>query len=80
MAWSVANVTDETILNFADGTGVTFPVMRDEDGTYNAYDVTAESAPFPLDVVIDKNGTIRAISERFDADELEALIDELLAE
>lgn len=80
MAWSVASVTDETILDFVDTTGVTFPVMRDEAGTYFEYDVTQESAPFPLDVVVDKQGTIRLISERYDPDELEALIDELIAE
>ena len=80
MAWSVANVSDETILAFVDQTGVTFPVMRDEDATYFQYDVTSESAPFPLDVVVDKNGIVRLVSERYDPDELEALIEELLAE
>ncbi len=80
MAWSVASVTDETILDFVDGTGVSFPVMRDEDGTYFQYDITQESAPFPLDVLVDKQGTIRLISERFDPDELQAHIDALLAE
>ena len=80
MAWSVANVSDETILDFAATTGVTFPVMRDEAGTYFEYDLTQESAPFPLDVVVDKQGKIRLISERFDPDELQTLIDELIAE
>ena len=80
MAWSVADVTDETILAFVDTTGVTFPVARDAAGTYFQYDVTQESAPFPLDVLVDKNGIVRAIDERYDPDALEATIAGLLAE
>lgn len=80
MAWSVAGVTDETIVAFAEQTGVTFPVMRDSAGTYFEYDVVQESAPFPLDVIVDKNGVVRYIAERFDPDEIEATINELIAE
>lgn len=80
MAWSVANVSDETIVSFADQTGVSFPVMRDSDATYFEYDVVQESAPFPLDVLVDKTGTVRYVSERFDAGELDSVIQQLLVE
>ena len=39
-----------------------------------------ESAPFPLDVLVDKQGVVRYVSERFDPDELTAEVNALLAE
>jgi hypothetical protein len=80
MAWSVASVTDTTIEAFVEETGVDFPVFRDLAGTYNEYDQVGSSAPFPLDVVIDKNGIVRYVSTRYEPDVIEELILELREE
>ena len=80
MAWSLGGVSDETILKFVDGTGVTFPVMRDSAGTYGEYDQVGATAPFPLDVVIDRNGIVRYVSTHYEPEEIERVVTELLAE
>ncbi len=70
-------VTDEQILDFHIENGGRYPVMRDS-GTYNQYDAVGASAPFPLDVVVDQNGVIAYVDTRFEPDEIERVIDELL--
>jgi peroxiredoxin len=80
MAWSVASVSDSTILAFVSETGVEFPVFRDSAATYYTYDQVGQSAPFPLDVVIDKNGVVRYVSTRYEPDRIAELVAELRAE
>lgn len=72
-------MTDELVRDFAEQNGATFPVMRDQAGTYGEYDAVGSTAPFPLDVVIDQDGVVRYVDTRFDPEELESVIDELLA-
>ncbi|NCG20387.1 MAG: hypothetical protein GWP91_15365 [Rhodobacterales bacterium] len=53
--------------------------MRDASATYGQYDVVQESAPFPLDVLGDKRGGVRYVSERIDPDDITAEANALLA-
>ena len=80
MPGAIGDVTDETFLLFAEGAGATFPVMFDADGTYYTYDAVGASAPFPLDVLVDKNGVVRRVSTRYDPDTMEELVRELVEE
>jgi peroxiredoxin len=78
--FSVAPTTDETVLLFMEQAGATFPVMWDDDDTYSQYDAVGSTAPFPLDVIIDKTGTIRSLDTHYDPEQVQQLIEELLAE
>ena len=72
---------DESQLQeWVDDTGVTFGVAADTDGTYGQYDRVGATAPFPLDVIIDRNGIVRYQSVGYDPDAMEAVILELLEE
>ncbi|MFT7520971.1 MAG: hypothetical protein ACI9MC_003122 [Kiritimatiellia bacterium] len=80
MGMTVANVKPETVIRWVDNTGVGFPVFMDESNTYNRYDQTAASAPFPLDVVIDKRGVVRYVSTRYEPEKIETVIEQLMDE
>ena len=70
---------DSVVLDFIEQTGVTFPVIFDQGGTYWMYDrPSADTAPFPLNVVIDPDGRIAAVQVEQDVDALTAAIDALL--
>ena len=74
----MAGVTDGMIRAFAEDHGATFPVMRDPDRTYYDYQAVGSSAPFPLDVIVDREGIVRYVDTRFEPDELQEVIDGLL--
>jgi peroxiredoxin len=63
-----------TVQEYADEFGLTFPIALDVDGTVNdAYRVWA----IPTELLIDKNGTVRArIIERVTEDGLAAMLEE----
>ena len=79
-AMEVNGVTDAAIEAFGQEHGVAFPLMRDSAGTYFGYLHGDWHSPFPLDVVIDRQGTVRYVDTRFVPDALEQVIQELLAE
>ena len=67
--------------DFRQQTGVTFPLLPDVSHTLGQFTFPpGVQFPYPRDVVVDKNLTIRAIKNSFDADETRELIDQLLAE
>ena len=66
------------IRRFIDETGVTFPVVQDV-GRRPAYSAGPAISPFPLDVVIDRSGTITFLSREYEADALEAAVAAALA-
>lgn len=71
----------ELVLDFQVQTGVTFSLLPDERNTLGQFAFPpGVDFPYPKDVVVDQNLTIRSIKNSFDADEMQALIDELLAE
>jgi hypothetical protein len=69
------------IADFKQQTGVTFPILQDETSTLNkvAYP-PGVGYPYPRDVVIGKDLTIRSIRNSFDVDEMDALVQQLLNE
>ncbi len=70
----------QQIADFVTQTGITFPVLNSM-GTLGKFDFPpGVGYPYPRDIVIDKQGTVRSIRNSFDVDEMTALIEQLLAE
>jgi len=63
---------------FADQTQVTFPIGTDLYRSYQTYAVGDSISPFPLDVIIDRDGNIAYLSRQFNADEMVTVIEGLL--
>lgn len=59
-----------TIQAFIQQTGVTFPVVEDLGQSYGSWVQAAVPSPFPLDIVIDRDGYVIYISHEYDAAEL----------
>lgn len=70
------------VQDFCENLGVTFTVALEESSaTYDAFAANFEGLnPYPIDILIDKEGIVRHVSREYDADELEAKVQELLAE
>lgn len=66
--------------DFAEQTGVTFPLVKDKGTLYAFAFPEGVGYPYPRDVVIGKDLTVRSIKNSFDSNEMEALIQQLLAE
>ena len=70
----------EALQNFVEQTGVSFPVVVDQNSTLGDFSFPpGVGYPYPRDVVIDKNLVVRAIRNSFDVDEMTALVQSLLA-
>lgn len=69
-----------TISAFRDQTNVSFPLLLG-DTTSGAYaNPDGAISPYPIDVIIDKQGTIRYLRHEFDAEAMRDMIEQLLAE
>ncbi len=72
--------SQSTVSAFQEQTGVTFPLLLG-DSTYSGYaQVDGAISPYPLDVIVDKQGIVRYIRHEFDGAAMEATIAQLLAE
>lgn len=70
----------DLVQDFQEQTQVAFPLVPDQ-GTRTLYSWPyGVGYPYPRDIVIGKDGTIRSIRNSFNSDEMTALIDELVAE
>ncbi len=68
------------LADFVEQTGITFPVVTDR-GTRGRIDFPpGVGYPYPRDVVIGKDLTVRAIRNSFNVQEMQALVERLLAE
>lgn len=66
---------------FIEQTGVTFPVVADEGSTLSEFDFPGGVGyPYPRDVVIGKDLTVRSIRNSFHAEEMTTLVEQLLTE
>ena len=66
---------------FIKQTGITFPVKADQSYTLGKFAFPAGvSMPYPRDVIIDKKLKVRFIRNSFSVKEVEALVQQLLAE
>ncbi len=75
-----SNEPFDLILDFQEQTQITFPLV-DGRSSLRAFDFPAGVGyPYPRDVVVDKELRVRAIRNSFDIDEMQVLIEQLLAE
>lgn len=71
------------LTEYVNWLGVTIPVATEVTGEGTYAEVTASyegSNPFPVNIIIDKQGIIRYISREYDPFTMDALVQELLAE
>ena len=70
---------DETrIRKFIDETGVTFPIASDGGRSYGSFSAGPGISPFPLDVVIGRDGRIVYLTREYDAGALKAAVEAAL--
>ena len=72
--------TTAIVQGFIDQTGVTFPVGWDASGSYFDFPTDGAISPFPLDVVVDRQGLIAYVSREYDAEELLQVVAQLAAQ
>lgn len=70
----------EQVEDFAEQTGVTFPLIGDQNTRSLFAYPQGVGYPYPRDVVIDKNLNVRSIRNSFNVDEMDALIQRLMIE
>ena len=71
------------VLAFVDAADLSSPVLFDTDSdVYKSYDLQGLGgyAPFPLQIVIDREGTITYMAKQYDAVALRAALDAAVAE
>lgn len=76
-----AGESPDQLADFVEQTGVTFELLADEGHTVSHFQYNdGVGYPYPRDVVIGPDLIIRSSENSFNADEMEALIQEILAE
>jgi len=83
LAYGLYGISEDpnSIADFAEQTGVLMPLVPDSEGTLGDLAFPAGVGfPYPKDVIVGKDLRIRSIRNSYNADEMEALIEELLAE
>lgn len=69
------------VQDFVEQTGVTFPIVADQNNSKGEFAFPGGVGyPYPRDVVVGKDGTVRSIRNSFNLDEMDALVRDLLAE
>jgi peroxiredoxin len=67
--------------NFCSTLGVTYPVGVEDTMTYEMFgSAYAGVNPYPVDVLVDKQGIIRYVAREYDPAAMQEMIEELLAE
>ncbi len=75
---SGGNGRPEDIRAFSEATGATFPILVDTENTYADYTLENSNSPYPLDVVLDADGTIVYLGRTYDPDGLHAAVESVL--
>ncbi len=68
---------------FREQSGITFPIARTTNRSYSSFtqgSSLGSISPFPLDVLIDKNGDIAYLSREYEPVELQRIIESALAQ
>lgn len=69
------------VQRFIQKLGITYPVGLEDTGNYLRFAENFRgSNPFPVDIVVDRNGTIVYIAREYDPAALSAAIEKLLAQ
>lgn len=75
------NENPDLLAAFAEQTGITFPFVQDINSTLWDFSFPpGVSYPYPRDVVVGKDLTVRSIRSSFNVDEMDSLVQQLLAE
>ena len=72
--------TDAILQQFVAQTGISFSIGKDSFRTYNQFRAGSGISPFPLDVIIDRDGKIAYIKREYDADAMIRTIETLLSQ
>lgn len=68
------------VQRFSEKLGVTYPVGLEETANYQAFVEHFKGPnPFPVDVIVDRNGTMTYVSREYDPGTMTAIIERLLA-
>jgi len=82
--WGIASMDSlSTVEDFRDQLGIDFPLFMDTDGSVHAQwlqEVAFPSAAFPQDWLIDPEGRLAYANNRYEPDEVRALLDGWLGE
>jgi peroxiredoxin len=70
-----ANDSAELVDLFIAQSAVTFPVAMDDGQSFQSWGPAPDTSPFPLDVVIDREGIIRYVAREYSSDDLRAAIE-----
>ena len=68
------------LADFVAQTGVSYPIVEDQGTLSQLGFPEGVGYPYPRDVIIDKNLTVRSIRNSFSVDETDTLIQQLLNE
>jgi hypothetical protein len=67
------------VQRFTENLGVTYPIGVESTANYPAYVRNYRGAnPFPVDVIVDRDGTIAYIAREYDPVAMTAVIEKLL--
>ncbi len=69
-----------TVGAFAEQTGVTFPLLLGDTTRGSLALSEATISPYPLDVILDRDGTIRYLRREFDVQAMQSTLEQLLGE
>ncbi len=69
-----------TLAAFVQQTGVSFPILRNDTTYFDYANPDGAISPFPLDVIVDRQGNIAYLRHEFDAEAMVTTIERLLAE
>ena len=74
--------SENLLTQFKEQAGVTFPLGWPTDDSFNTFRLASgpSISPFPLDVIIDRQGKVRYVNSEYEAAEQKAVIEQLLAE
>ncbi len=74
----ISNEPLTVIENFIEDQGITFPVLRDNQNVYSAYNIPGGQSPYPRDFIIDENGIVHLAKTEYDPGEMISVIETLL--
>ncbi len=78
-----SNETDATVRDFAERSGLTYPILLDRDGSVNrlyAQEMAFPSAAYPQDWVVGTDGVVVYANNGFEHDAMVTALDNELAE
>ena len=68
------------VQRYTENLGVTYPIGLEQTSNYTAYTANYRGAnPFPVDIIVDKDGKMVYIAREYEPDAMTAIIENLLA-